>query len=505
MKCIRTWAPRILTGLALALLVFLLARAAWTFADYITTLIGFPYNVDYGEGPVLDQVVRLSRFENIYPNDISQPPYTIGNYPPMYHLLQLPFLWLFGPAFWYGRVINLIALVAAAYFIGASLYAITKDFVAAIIGGAMLFVIPYIVHWSGFVRVDSVALGFSWAALYVIVRKPEQRKSLVITAALLTAAVFSRQSYGLAAPFAAFVWLLSHKPWKRAFELAVWTGGFSLIFFALLNLLSGGGFFFNIVTANVNPFFWDTVRHYWHQIRTNMPLLVIGSILYFLSAVWLKQKTWWVGAPYLLTSVLSAITIGKDGSNVNYLFELSAALSFTTGAIIAMPGLTLQGKQWLGKRWFLKLALLLLLMLQINSMHTWTQNNFAKWAVERARNEEEEIAQMVALVEQAENPVLADEFMGLVVLGGQNLAFQPFEYKQLVTGGIWDESPFIKSLANQEFDYILLYDPPGWDSAGARWTNRQLYALRANYRETGRLANTRILVPIDSLRNSSSD
>jgi hypothetical protein len=505
MKLIRTWAPRILTIIAVLALVFMLGRALILFLDYNRILIGFPYNVDYGEGPILDQVMRLSRFENIYPNDISEPPYIIGNYPPMYQLVQVPFAWLFGPAFWYGRVINLVSILAAAFFIGSSLYTITKDTVAAVAGGLMLMVIPYILHWSGFVRVDSFALGLSWAALYFIIRHPDKKKYIILTAVFLTLAIYTRQSYGLAAPFAAFVWLLSHKPWKRAFELALWTAGFSIVFFGVLYLVSGGGVFFNIITANVNPFFWGTVETAWRVIREQMGYLVVTSVLYILGGLWFKQKAWWVATPYLVGGTLSGITIGKDGSNVNYLLEFSAALAFMSGAVLAWAGTSWKGTKWEGQRWFLKVAAMVLLVVQIASLFPWTKNEYYRWVTDRAKYERDEIAQMVALVEQAETPVLADEFMGLVVLGGQNLAFQPFEYKQLVTGGIWDESPFIKSLANQEFDYVLLYDPPGWDSAGARWTTGQLFALRANYREIDRLANTRILVPIDSLRKSLSD
>jgi len=44
------------------------------------------------------------------------------------------------------------------------------------------------------------------------------------------------------------------------------------------------------------------------------------------------------GRPVLVGGTISAITIGKAGSNVNYLFEFSAGISLVAGALIAAPG-----------------------------------------------------------------------------------------------------------------------------------------------------------------------
>jgi hypothetical protein len=59
--------------------------------------------------------MRLAQFQSLYPRDLSRFPSRVGNYPPLYHLLQLPFAWLFGPAFWYGRLINLLSILAAVF------------------------------------------------------------------------------------------------------------------------------------------------------------------------------------------------------------------------------------------------------------------------------------------------------------------------------------------------------------------------------------------------------
>ncbi|MEE4195383.1 MAG: glycosyltransferase family 39 protein, partial [Anaerolineae bacterium] len=425
MNWFKTWAPKILTLLTCLALLMILGRTVMLFFDYNRTMIGFPFNADYGEGPILDQVMRLAQGKTIYPNDISQPPYIIGNYPPMYHLVQLPFALIFGPAMWYGRVVNLVSILAAAFFIGATLYTINKDWIAAIIGGLLLLTIPYILHWSGFVRVDSLALGLSWAAIYSIVRGNGNAKSLIWGAIFLSAAIYTRQSYGLAAPFASFMYLLSKKQenydpqaayknsvikffqrisWKPALHLTLWTAGFSGLIFIFLNVITRGGFFFNIITANVNPFLWNTVKDYAQKIWTHMPVFVGGSFLFFAIAGWTKQRSWWLAAPYLIGAVISGVTIGKDGSNVNYLFELCAAFAFTTGAGLSTMGTSWKGDrwEWISKGWWAKLIGMILVGLQVLSLHAWSVNEYYAWPTNRAKNEYGDIERMVQIANEAE-------------------------------------------------------------------------------------------------------
>ena len=518
MNWFKTWVPKILTILICVALLLVIGRSIALFLDYNRTMIAFPFNADYGEGPILDQVMRLVRGKTIYPNDISQPPYIIGNYPPMYQLAQLPFALIFGPAFWYGRVINVVSLLAASFFIGATLYKINRDIVSAVIGGALLLTFPYIIHWSGFVRVDSFALGLSWAGIYFAIRGAEKPKSLILGAVFLSAAIYTRQSYGLAAPFASFMFLLSKKPevfdpkgtyknffhklfsrisWKPALHLTIWTAGISGALLLILVLVTRGGFFFNIVTANVNPFIWNTVKDYAQKIASNMFLFAGGSLLFFLVAGWFKQRSWWLAAPYLIGAILSGMTIGKDGSNVNYLFELMAAFSFTIGAALGVIGISWKGKQWewVGKGWIFKIIAMILIAFQVIGLREWCLEEHCKWPTDRAKNEYADIERMVEIAKEADGEILADEFMGSVVLGGEALSFQPFEYKQLVLGDVWDERDFILSIFDQEYAYIFLYDTPWWDSQNARWTRNQLEAIYGNYITIERLADTLIMIP----------
>jgi hypothetical protein len=476
---------RVVLVLALLALAIQLALAISIYARLAYTAVSFIYPLDYGEGPLLDQTMRLASGENIYKNDFSIPPYTISNYPPVFPLIQAPVALVSGPAFWYGRLLSVLSAILTALFIGLTLFTITKDRTAGVVAGLLFLTIPYIQYWSVLNRIDSLALVLSWAALLVVVRWPDRRWGIPLTAGLLVASIFTRQSYALAAPFAAFIWLLFTARWRKGIQLAVITGAVTLGLFLLLNMLTRGGFYLNIVTANVNPFYWNTVRNYFNEFFDNSYLLVFLILAFLVLArfVW-RSQTWIIALPYLFAAILSAITIGKDGSNVNYLFEFSAALAFTSGAALA----------WVGRSPWLKALVAVVLVFQVGMLADWTQNNFTGRVMEKVEIEPL-IASMTNRVREAEGIVLADEYMGLIPLAGKRLYYQPFEFKMMAEGGIWDEQPFLDEIAQGKFELALLYFPPSWSSFEARWTPRMREVIQESYSRDTILANTWLYRP----------
>jgi hypothetical protein len=463
---------------AVAALLFQLADAALLLAGYARQAALFPFPLDYGEGPLLDQAARLARFESIYPADLSQPPYLIANYPPLFPLAQAPFVALFGPSLWYGRALSLLGVLAAALFIGLTIHALTRDWLGAVAGGLLLLAFPYLLYWGPLNRVDSLALGLCCAALYAVARQPRTRAGLLVAALLLVAAIFTRQSYALAAPLAGFLFLLREAPRRRAFELVGITasvgGGLALT----LTLATGGGFFFHIVTSNVNPFFWGQVADRAWELAEHLPALLALAAGFAALGAWRRPPSWWLVAPFLLGAVASAATIGKTGSNVNYLFELCAALSLAAGCALG----------WANGRIWLRAGIALVLALQVGMMSAWSREDYARreaWRFDR----QNEIARLAQVVADADGPVLLDEYMGLAPLAGRRLEYQPFEFKQLAEAGLWDERPFAEQIANNAFAMIVLYDPPSWDSRRERWTGRQLLYITTEYEPGERLGD----------------
>ena len=461
--------------LAIATVVLLLAQgwAVLLFVGQGWDALTFPYPLNYGEGPLLDQAVRLAEFQSIYRSDLTEPPYVVSNYPPLFPLAQAPFVWLFGPAFWYGRLISLLSVAAVALFVGLTLHSLTRDRLAAVAGALIFPAIPYVVRWSSLARVDLLGLALSWAGLFVVVRWPEKRRSVVLAGLLLVAAVYTRQTYALAAPLAALVWLLAQGQRRRALELIGFTACAGLILFAVLNVLTGGGFFLNTVTANLNDFRWERVSLNALGALLACPLLLLGALAFLVWAPRKSNGSWWLVTPYLAASVPSALLVGKVGSDVNYLLELSAALGLATGAVIS----------WQRQRPRVQILLLVLLALQVLALGQSSRvpSGLQDYIIEQRA----EVGQLSRIVAEAKGPVLADDYMGLLPLNGRHIYLQPFEMTQLARDGAWDERPLVRDIKEGQFPIIMMWKPPfAREIKRDRWTPKMLKEIRVHYERT---------------------
>ncbi|MBC7870425.1 MAG: hypothetical protein H7Y09_06260, partial [Chitinophagaceae bacterium] len=110
---------RVLLGIALTILLFYLV----VYAVYAVNLMRFPFDYDQGEGFELVDVMLFSQFKWPYAN-IEQYPFYGSIYPPLYHILLVPFAWLFGPEYWYGRLFSFASTLVAA---GAIAYAVYRQ------------------------------------------------------------------------------------------------------------------------------------------------------------------------------------------------------------------------------------------------------------------------------------------------------------------------------------------------------------------------------------------
>ena len=467
---------------------------------YELAAIWHPYSLDYGEAPLVNQAMLLVSGHNIYRADISQPPFIISNYPPLYVAVIALGVKLFGPAssFFFGRIVSALCAWIASLCIAFILYQGTRDRLAAFCGAATFLAFPFVVFWSPLLRIDMLALALSLCGLCLLIWTPDSRRYFIGAGLLLVAAIYTRQSYALAAPLAAFVWLFS-RDWRQALRFAGLVGGLTLIFFFLLNALTQGGFFLNIVTANVNEFKMDQLTYHWNRIREAALILLLfgaASLLLPLGS-WIAKfvkrlnkpepgpevhgsrdslapgwnSLWALAAPYLLGSIFSAVTIGKIGSNVNYLLELCAALGLTAGVVIAWSRLHLHVH-------FLRAGILILLAVGVGRMMHFMLTDYGDDLRDR-RAASTELHKLKSLVAETPGAILADEYMGMLTLLGRPLMIQPFEVSQLARDGKWDQTALLERIHDKEYSAIILYDRP-W-SLNDRWTPEMLEAVYSTY------------------------
>lgn len=463
-------------------LLLVLVAAAGLFAADGARVIRFPYPMDYGEGPLLDQTRRLGRLERLYRSDLTAPPYTVSNYPPIYPLVLSPLDRLWGPAFWYGRLLSWLSVVAAAAFVGLILHALTQDRQAAIIGGLALLAFPPVAYWSSLYRVDALALALSLGGLWLVARWPAGRLTVPAAALLLVAAIYTRQSYGVAAPLAACVWLGQATSWRRALALPALIGGLGAALFVGLEVATEGGFALNIVSANLNAYQAGSLVRYLTDVWTLMPLALAAVAAFLLLAPWFHVPSWRLVAPYVLGAAVSGLTIGKVGSNVNYLIEIGAGVSLSIGAALAWqrPRRAVHGAL------ALLLALDLALVVLVSPYRTVTHVRL---------KQAEEARHLLEVIHRTPGIVLADEDMGLLPLDGRPIFFQPFEMTQLARAGRWDQRGFVGDIERQAFAAILIYRIPDVPLHRERWTDEMLGAIERRYVLAERVGATEVYRP----------
>lgn len=477
--------PGIILSLALLLLVARLSISLFEYARLARAALAFPFPLDYGEGPILDQTLRLAQFENIYRNSFASPPYTVSNYPPLFQLIQVPLARIVGPAFWYGRLISILSAVSAAALIGLILNTLTGDRIAAAMGGLTLLAFPYLLQGSVLNRVDALALALSLGGLYGTVRWPSHRQGPWVAGLLFTAAAFTSPRYVLAAPFTAFVWLwyLEHR--RQAFRLAAIVVGSCVVLFLSLNLITQGGYYLNTVMANLTSFSWYPVAGSLLNLYLHAGYLAVGCLVFIIiERLGEATRSWPLVMPYCLGAAFMTLTVGMDNSSANDLFEAAAALCLASGALIA----------WAGESYWLKALLVFVLAAQINILIDWSRQDYIPALMNKVADTRE-VEQLAEYVHQAGGPILADEYMGLIPLDGRRLYFQPFEYKQLQAANLWSEDPLVDSIQREAFSVILLYEPLDWNAISVRWTEEVRNTIYAHYKLEDTLARTFVYRP----------
>lgn len=412
------------------------------FVSFSLQSIVFPYPLAYGEGEVLDTIVRLARFQNIYAADYTSPPWLIANYPPGFYLIQLPFVWFLGPAFWYGRLLSQLSALAAALLLASVLYRLTADRAAALVAGLTFLTIPYIALWAQYDRVDMMALALSWFGLWGITRPGVPASGL--GAACFIVSSYTRQTAAFPALLAGYCWLRHIGRGPDATRLLVRVVGGGLALFLLGTVLTRGGFMFHVVTGTAGRLSAEQFLTFVPQLIDLIPYLLVLTIATVVTAARSASPGWVLVAAYCAGAAAISLTIAKEGSYINYFLDLCAACGLAAGAAIA----------WLRPRSSAAAAgAALLIAYQIIDMgrgkdlYDHLSARFQHSA---------DYAHLVELVRDADGPVIGDEALGLVPMAGRTVEIYPFAMTQLARAHLWDESAFIRRVEDGHYSLILL-------------------------------------------------
>jgi hypothetical protein len=277
--------PDVALYAALILVAHELAMALIGYVNLADKALNFPFPLAYNEGPVLDQILRLARDENIYRADLQTPPYTLTSTTPLFQFLQVPFIRADIPTFWYGRMFSIISLLLSAVLIGFVIRSLAKDCIAAVVGGSALLCFPHLAFGSILNQPDMLALALSLGALLLLVcaqtRRLPRLPTLMLAALLCAVAICTHPRYFVAVPLGGLLWLWRSGARRQA---VIWIGlvvTISALLLVSLNAITGGGFWAHVVAYNTLSFnfinFTDTMLNL--LIRAAYVLIGAGLLM----------------------------------------------------------------------------------------------------------------------------------------------------------------------------------------------------------------------------------
>jgi hypothetical protein len=320
--------------MALALLVLLVYFAVYV--GYAQNLIAFPFDYDQGEGFELVDTILLSRGEFPYKNTDIYPFYS-SNYPPLFHVMAAPFVWVFGEAYWYGRLLGFLGTLVTAAAIAYAVRREGGDIWIAAASGLAFLASNTIYHIGPLFRQHMTMVMFETLAVVILCGvneiEDERRRRRVMMAglAVLLAAGYTKQ-LAAATAVGVFAFLFIRQP-RRA---VVWGIGFALVggaIFLWINAATEGQWWLQTIAANVNEFIPDQtfgLYRLWFGLHGFLIIPALALVLYELYFARLSIYAFWFAA-----AAAAAALSGKWGAGDSYFATATAAACILSGIFAA--------------------------------------------------------------------------------------------------------------------------------------------------------------------------
>lgn len=437
---------RLLWLTVFAVLLVYLGFTAWL----ALSGLAYPYQLDYGEGAMLEQANLISQGRSIY-KGMEGYPYAFSNYPPLVQALTALLIPVLGVTYTAGRIWNVLALFGLAALAFHVVRRLGGGRTAALLAALCFAGSPYIYHWAPLYRVDLPGLAFAALGVAVVAaagRSVPRRWASYLAALLFVAALYSKHSY-LAAPAAAFLYLMIQRRGDalRLLAASIALGGG---LFLAIDWATAGAFRFALITTNANPFsLQDLLAQIGDFARTHAVLVALAA----LGAV-VRWRDAWTGGGFLAAlgrlsvwdiyfaaGAATVLLAGKVGSWENYFFEPLFVVCIYAG--LGAGHLLRRSVAW-------QTGLAAALLLQAGLMFHTPEIAARLMAEDGPANQR--MAQIIAATPGA----IVSEDMGLLVTSGRQIPFFGFEYTQLARMGLWDQSWEQGMLRRAEFPLVIL-------------------------------------------------
>jgi len=420
--------------------------------------------------------------------------------------------------------------------VGVGVFAMgRRNLLAAAFAGLMFFASAEVYNWTGFARVDFMALFFNLLGLLFITQGEKRMDLLVASGACFAAALFTKQSQ-IMAPLAGCLFLLWRRPkWGAWFALALVAVVAAVA--GLLQVLTGGQYLLHTVKFNANVLYWDQLLKYAAHLWRFLFLIWMALAVAAARQIWLaaylrraggealaepeldayqKAKDPWVDLspearrlPYeadwtpffLVPCLLSLIGFAKAGVSYNYFLDPWAAICLYLGVRMGKelapgPWLRLRPHPALKAGHAMGVAVVLLMTAHAFFVLTPFRPDTPALKRERptpprftvtAANPAEVDVKMAEEVEAAirRTAESGGEFLAELpifeIRAQKPVVWQPFIMAQLTREGKWDDKPMVASFAQKRYALLVATRPMESDAFNPNYTEAMVKAIRGSY------------------------
>jgi hypothetical protein len=325
-------AYRVLMATALVILLGYFA----VYVVYAANLIQFPFDYDQGEGFELVDTILFSQGRWPY-LDTEVYPFYSSNYPPLFHVIAAPFVWLFGPGYAYGRLLGFLGTLVTAGAIGLAVYRNGQHRFVAVLSGFAFLASNTIYHIGPLFRQHMTMVMFEMLAVLVLAHAGEiddagkRRRRLILGLALILAAGYTKQ-LAYATAIAALAFLFIRSPRRGV----LYGAGFALVgalIFLWINLSTDGQWWLQTITANVNTFYpHQTVGLFrlWFGLHG---FLIVPAVLYLIYEFYFGRIS--IYSLWFIAATANSILAGKWGAGDSYFATAIAAVCVLSGLFAA--------------------------------------------------------------------------------------------------------------------------------------------------------------------------
>jgi hypothetical protein len=458
--------------------------------------VTFPYQLDYGEGPILQIALNVARGGPMYPA-VDQPPYLIASYVPLYYALCALGAKLAGVSFLPGRLLSCAAGLSIAVFAALIVWDRTGSEFAAFLGGGLVLAMPQLMVWATLMRVDVLALAFAFAGFYFFTRARRPSGGSLFALATLT------RRTTVAGMGAAYLdYARERGLWRaiQAFGLQVLAIG---ALFGAAVLITHGGLYHQLylhtATSVGKAWSWEQLRSLIWVPGNPSPLKLWPA--YFavtaVAAVWCAfHRPSRALVVYFLLAGAIFLTGGRIGSAHNYLLEPMAIGATMTGVMWGIvsrrPGMARTG--------------LMVVAGVLAIQMVWTTQHLPETlSILHPRVDPRAAAQVVELAREAPGPVLCEE-TGLTLMAGKEPPLMPFEFTMMARAGALDPAPVYRKVREGAYPLVVLrfnpFDPrevelhrAGDDWKAGRWPDGVIEGVLSSYRLADTLGPYYVFVP----------